>query len=166
MGLDIYLIQTTLPTELPDTDSDWSPSGEWVRCSPEWEACTGVCEHAPRIDHHPSGQHYHPPVEKKIHYFRKFNAFWRWVNGNITEVVNQENIPLTREHLQQLHTLLTELTKENCSERFPVTDGFYFGSQEYGADYWPQVNGLRLFVHERLQSFDFSKFQLCFHAWW
>lgn len=103
---------------------------------------------------------------EKIGYYRKFNALLNWVETHVGEVDNCADVPLARNNLLALLDTLNNLTPDNCSTTFPTEDGFYFGSQEYNADYWLEVNDLKQFIQTQLASFDFNHHQLCFHAWW
>lgn len=104
--------------------------------------------------------------DETIGYYRKFNALLHWIDANAGEVENGTDVPLTRLDLEKLQATLDRLTQENCHDRFPTTEGFLFGSQDYDDDYWSDVEDLKQFVQQQLTSFDFGASRLCFHAWW
>lgn len=104
--------------------------------------------------------------EAPVGYFRKVNSLLYWVHTHVAEVENCVELELNKRHLEMLLTDLTCLTKENCEERFPTACGFFFGSVEYDEYYWQDVEEVKSWVTETLNTFDFRNHRLCFLAWW
>lgn len=105
-------------------------------------------------------------IKFEVGYFRKVNALVSWVSTHIAKVENCQEIPITRQHLEQLCSTLSELTITNCAQLFPTAPGFFFGSTEYGEIYWSNVNDIRKWAHHLLNEFDFERLDLVFWAWW
>ena len=105
-------------------------------------------------------------VDHGVGYFRKFNAFFNWVNTHVNCVENCEEILLTREHLETLKTTLQNLTRENCHQLLPTQSGFFFGSLEYDDYYWQDVNELRSLLDKLLTENNFESEHIFFYAWW
>lgn len=103
---------------------------------------------------------------EKVGYYRKFNALLNWVDTHVADVENCEDVPLARADLEALQADLQRLNPESSAEIFPTAAGFFFGSQVYDESYWSEVEDLKTFVAELLDTFDFEHSTLCFHAWW
>lgn len=63
---------------------------------------------------------------------------------------------VTEAHLRALQQDLQALTPENCQTRFPTTEGFFFGSTAYDEAYWADVEGVRRWLSEITETFDFD----------
>lgn len=102
----------------------------------------------------------------KVGYFRKVNALVAWFENHAGEVENCVERPVTRAELEVLQRDLDSLTPANCREVFPVTDGFFFGSQDYNEWYWRDVEDVKAWVSRTLETFDFERRTLVLWAWW
>ncbi|HDW3968936.1 TPA: hypothetical protein RMT52_005127 [Escherichia coli] len=103
---------------------------------------------------------------KQIGYFRKFNALVGWMERNVGEVKNCELLELTMNDICFLKAHLMHINESNCEEILPVTEGFFFGSQEYDEYYWLDVVELKELVDEIIENHDFHNNRLTFCAWW
>ncbi|WP_261578445.1 hypothetical protein [Escherichia coli] len=102
----------------------------------------------------------------EVGYFRKVNALFKWVHDHIGAFENCEKVLVTEAHLRALQQDLQALTPENCQTRFPTTEGFFFGSTAYDEAYWADVEGVRRWLSEITETFDFDAESLFFVAWW
>lgn len=102
----------------------------------------------------------------EVGYFRKANALFKWVEDHAGAFENCEKVPITQAHLRALLRDLQALTPENCRTRFPTTEGFFFGSTDYDAGYWTDVEETKRWLETMIDAFDFDRESLHFMAWW
>jgi len=104
--------------------------------------------------------------EREIAYWRKFNALHDWFVINVQDDIdNCRPHIVTPDKLQELKQVLMRLTPENAPELFPTTPGFFFGSTEYGEQYWADVKAT-IDLLTSLEETDFTKTTIIYSSCW
>jgi hypothetical protein len=96
-------------------------------------------------DHPPMRQGSGVSVEIDVAYWRKANAIHQWFVDNAQGGVDDcRPYPVTLEQLEALRDLcrshLGRRDPELAAEDLPTQEGFFFGSTEYGDDYWADLS--------------------------
>ena len=81
-----------------------------------------------------------------------------------------QDIFLEEEDVEKIKKVLDEVleahTKEKAEELLPTKSGFFFGSTEYGDDYFKDVKDAGDLMRKLLDDFDFEKYSLVYSASW
>ena len=108
--------------------------------------------------------------EEKV-YWRKSNAIHNWFskhspNGKLEDC---EEMAVTKEMLEELLDTCNKVMKNHklAPKLLPVADGFFFGSQEYGEDYFYDLEHTVKEIQRVLEETDFEEDgDLLYYAWW
>lgn len=106
-----------------------------------------------------------------IGYFRKFNALHNYIVETFADGVDEcQDIFLYKEDVEKIRKVLDEVleahTKEKAEELLPTKSGLFFGSTEYGDDYFEDVKDADDLMRMLLDDFDFDEYRLVYCASW
>jgi hypothetical protein len=102
----------------------------------------------------------------ELGYWRKANAIHGWmVRQKAGNVDNCQNIPLTRDDLEQLRKLCLNvlLNPETAQRNLPPTSGFFFGSNEVDTFYFEDLQDTVKILDDVLSS---KKRRFVYRASW
>lgn len=102
-------------------------------------------------------------------YWRKANQIHGWFERNTADgqIENCEMYPVC---LEDLHCLMEDCKLVQHEHRYaanvlPTCEGFFFGSQEYGEDYYQDIDYTIAELEKVLPQIAENE-ELFYHAWW
>lgn len=141
----------------------------YLRCSQKGKSMNEALELEEKIDYkewqemRPEGR----PV-MQIGYWRKANHVLNWINENVAQVENCQDVQMSAMQIRQLRDTCQEvLNDKNKAKRLmPTTEGFFFGSQDYKEWYFEDLEETVRICNRALAEVDFNEQDVWFHAWW
>lgn len=111
-------------------------------------------------------------VKEELICWRKANQIHGWIEKNVEEVENCEDVYVPDKNIVELYELCESLLESKDAERalreLPPTSGFFFGSDEVDIWYWADleitVNTLKPLV-KRMKEGEYVG-DFIYWAWW
>jgi hypothetical protein len=125
-------------------------------------------EEMPKVDDIPEGYKV-DYVIVNAHYWRKANAIHDWFVQNVQEGVdNCHTYRVSHETLGELIAVCERILNKEASpeETLPTSEGFFFGSTEYGEDYYEDLTHTVEGLRKVLADFPESKWSFEYHSSW
>jgi hypothetical protein len=110
----------------------------------------------------------HLTVEINICYWRKANAIHAWFVKNVQDGKDEcQKAYVEKSQLQKLLDVCENIKKDHSQAAFllPTQSGFFFGSTEYGEDYFYNIDSTIEQIKTALKS-DFEDFEFYYHSSW
>lgn len=99
--------------------------------------------------------------------WRKANMIHKWFVNNVQDGVDECNrFYVPHEKLKELLSLVTEAIEEKDTGALPTQEGFFFGSVEYGEDYWADLEFTKSNLIKIVNDPDFEKYEFYYRASW
>lgn len=102
-------------------------------------------------------------------YWRKANHIHGWFERNTTDgyIENCELYPVCKTDLRCLMAdcRLVLDNPHRAPRVLPREEGFFFGSQQYGSDYFDSLEETERLLKQAIESVDDEE-ELFYHAWW
>ena len=105
-----------------------------------------------------------------IGYWRKANQVMGFFERELDGLEDCETKVVSKDILEKLNDLCIELLihhdADECAERLPTTEGFFYGSQAYNDSYWYDLILTVNILYDALKHTDFDNEEVGFYAWW
>lgn len=109
-------------------------------------------------------------LSTEIGYWRKANQIHNWFVENVQNGVDEcEPHLVTKEKLQELLVGVTKvlaLGDKAAEEIFPPSEGFFFGSTDYGEYYYEMMEHTKEVMEQTLEKTDFDKEIVFYQSSW
>lgn len=112
------------------------------------------------------------PAVEDVGYWRKANAIHRWFVDHVQHGIdNCAPYPVTAEDLQILLDTVEDVLAHQgdtdyADQHLPTQGGFFFGSTEYDADYWSDLEDTREILRRVLDTTNFSEQEIFYQSSW
>ena len=109
------------------------------------------------------------PEDVLVAYWRKANHIHGWFERNVSDGYNEncELYPICKGDLKCLMAdCRVVLDNPACASRvLPREEGFFFGDQQYGADYFDSIESTAELLKRVIENIPDDE-ELFYHAWW
>lgn len=159
MGLDMYLSAKTYVSKY---DYNQREDGEPV-VTQKFKDTLAIY---PELN---TGDIYGFEVSRCVCYWRKANAIHRWFVQNVQ--AGEDNCAEYRVHRDDLEQLRTDIKKvldhkDKPDDVLPTEAGFFFGSTEYDAWYYGDLEHTLTFINEALDTDRFKDYDFYYQSSW
>lgn len=107
--------------------------------------------------------------QKDVMYWRKANQIHNWFVKHVQNGVDDcETYPVSWPQLMTLHDtcVIVQENPDMAETLLPTSSGFFFGSEEYDEDYFDDLDNTIIGLQHILETTDFSKKRITYHASW
>jgi hypothetical protein len=106
-------------------------------------------------------------IEAEAMYWRKANAIHKWFVDNVQGGTDDcGEYSASREQLQELLDLITEVIDSKDASKLPPTSGFFFGSTDIDDWYWTDLQETKDRLTELLEGDQFKGWDFSYHSSW
>jgi hypothetical protein len=106
-------------------------------------------------------------IEAEAMYWRKANAIHKWFVDNVQGGTDDcGEYEASREQLQELLDLITEVIDKKDASKLPPTSGFFFGSTNIDKYYWTDLQETKDRLTELLEGDQFKGWDFSYHSSW
>ena len=106
-------------------------------------------------------------IEAEAMYWRKANAIHKWFVDNVQGGTDDcGEYEASREQLQELLDLITEVIDKKNPSKLPPTSGFFFGSTAVDDWYWTDLQETKDRLTELLEGDQFKGWDFSYHSSW
>lgn len=104
--------------------------------------------------------------EEDAGYFRKVNFLIPFFDYE--EDCSEQDISVAqlKELVRRCKIVLEERNEETSKEELPTTSGFFFGSTDYGEDYYDDVAEVKEWAEELIATTNEDTHRLVMYCWW
>lgn len=110
-------------------------------------------------------------IDDELFYWRKANQIRRWLVNHIPEFDEDDDCKSFVLSKELLLNLLADIQKvvgnpKCAAEVLPTSDGFFFGSMDYGDWYFNQLKQTSKVLPNIIKDTDFDSEEIVYTEWW
>ena len=101
-------------------------------------------------------------------YWRKANQIREWFVNNLENFQDEGETEVTEQNIRDLLEVCKEVqaNHDKASELLPVSEGFFFGSDEYDEWYFEQINETIEELEQVLENTDWDNEEIFYWEWY